>query len=68
MLINNPRAKIAKLLGKSATDLQAAEDAVLAYCDAHDDQAQLDDKDVRAVHPLLTDERVWNEVRKALAL
>ena len=66
--MRNPRAKLAKVLGVTAVDFQAARDAVAAYLDAHDGDEEVDEAALRAVHPLLANLRVWNEAKRALGL
>jgi hypothetical protein len=61
--MRNPAAKAYKVLGVSQTEWQAAKAALKAYCDANDDQGELAEADLRAVHPILADPRAWNELK-----
>lgn len=62
--MRNPRAKWYRMLGLTQSEANDIKAALLAYLDARDDQAEIPDAALRAVHPKLTDDRVWNEARK----
>jgi hypothetical protein len=64
--MRNPRAKWWRVLGVTQADADAAKAAVLAYLDAHDNEEEIEEAALRAVHPALANERVWAEVKKAL--
>jgi hypothetical protein len=58
----NPRFKLYKALGLSLTQVAEIKTAVGAYMDANDNKQELDPAAVRALHPKLADERVWNSL------
>jgi 3-oxoacyl-[acyl-carrier-protein] synthase III len=62
--MKNPHVKSADELKVSPATYQAATDAVVNYCKAHPDKAELDDDDVRATHPALANLRVFNQIKK----
>lgn len=64
----NPLCTIAKVVGSTQTDFDAATLAVVSYFKAHDDKQQIPDDEIRAVHPALKSDLVWNEVKKALGV
>ena len=68
MMIRNPKAKWWRVLGVTRADMQRIRDAVEAHLDANDDKEEIDDAVIRDLDPLLSDERVWSEVKKALAV
>ncbi len=64
--MRNPHAVPSAVLKVSAANYQAAIDAVVAYCKGHADVQEIDDAAVRATHPALADDRLWNQVRQEI--
>ena len=66
--MRNPRADPLKVLGVNAAAYAAAKTAALAYLDANANLGDVDEAAVRATHPLLVTERVWNHLKAELGL
>ena len=64
--MRNPYAKGNRVIGITDVVWQAAIDAVTAWLQAHPDVQEVPDATIRALHPALTNDQVWNEFRKAI--
>ncbi len=67
-MARNPQANPYKVLGMVPADIAAMRLAVNNYLVAHDDQQTIPDAALRALHPALGSDQVWNELKKELGL
>jgi len=66
--MRNPLAKNYRVLGLTPADWQAIKNSIIAYLSAHEDQEEVPEVEVRALHPALANDRVWNEVKKEMGV
>jgi len=62
----NPYAVAHRVLGITDVVWQASIDAATAWLQNHPDMQQVPDATIRALHPALANDQVWNEFRKAI--
>lgn len=66
--MRNPQAKVHLVLGYTQAQWDAAIAALNTYLAAHQDQEEIPDATIRALHPALARDEVWAEVKKALGV
>lgn len=64
----NPRAKNFRVLRQPQGTWVALLTAVGTFLDANDDKQEIPEADIRAVDPLLANDRIWNEVKRELGI
>lgn len=67
-MARNPKAKNYRVLGYTTGVWTSAINAVNTYLVAHDDEQEIPDADLRALDPILADDRTWNALRDELKL
>jgi len=66
--VRNPAVKAYKVLGVTQADWQAIKTALQNYFAANEDKEELSDATLRALHPALARDEVWNQVRAELGV
>ncbi len=67
-MARNPYAKPNQALGQTDAAWAALKAKMQTYLQSNPDKQEIDDATVRAVDPMLADDRVWNQLKAELGL
>ncbi len=67
-MARNPYVKPNQVLGQSDAAWTALKAKVQTYLQSNSDKDQIDDATVRAIDPMLADDRTWNQLKAELGL
>jgi hypothetical protein len=66
--LRNPYAKPEKVLGQTEGDYATAKALVVNYLKQNDDKSEVPVAAIRALHPLLQRDRIWNLIKDDLGI
>lgn len=64
--MRNPYAVAHRVLGITDVVWQASIDTATAWLQAHPEIQEVPDATIRAMHPVLANDQVWNEFKRAI--